>query len=107
MLAMRCASRTLNHLTIEGTADAPLPGGGRHQRIEWGHVGGTVATAWNKEQAGLLRHIALAGGSCAFHKCQGPALDALIEAGFVSVQLADRVALTDAGLARARELRSP
>ena len=66
-----------------------------------------MATSWNKEQAGLLRRIALAGGCSAIDKCQGPALDALIEAGFVTVQMADRVALTDAGLARARELRSP
>ena len=66
-----------------------------------------MATAWNKEQADLLRRIALGGGSCAASKCQGPALGALIEAGFVTVQIADRVARTDAGLARARELRSP
>ena len=62
-------------------------------------------TAWNKEQAELLRRIALAEGSCAADECQGAALDALIGTGFVRMQ-SDRVALTDAGLARARELRS-
>jgi len=67
--------------------------------------GGRVPTCWNKEQAELLRRIALAGGSCAADECQGEALDALIEVGFVRVQAGDRVALTDAGLARARELR--
>ena len=64
-------------------------------------------TAWNKEQAELLRRIALAGGSCAVDECQGAALDALIAVGFVREQGGDRVALTVAGLARARELRSP
>jgi hypothetical protein len=64
-----------------------------------------VATAWNKEQADLLHRIALAGGSCDESKCQGPALDGLTEAGFATLQTAGRVALTDAGLARARELR--
>jgi hypothetical protein len=64
-----------------------------------------MTTWWNKEQADLLRRIALAGGSCAAHECQGTALDALIEAGFVRDQAGDRVALTDAGLERARELR--
>ena len=62
-----------------------------------------MATAWNKELAELLR-IALAGGSCDTDECLGASLDALIEAGFVTVQAAGRVALTDAGLARAREL---
>ena len=66
-----------------------------------------MVTAWNKEQAELLRRIALAGGSCAVEECQGAALDALIESGFVREESGDRVALTDAGLARARELRSP
>jgi hypothetical protein len=65
-----------------------------------------VPTAWNKEQAELLRRIALAGGSCPADECQGAALDALIAVGFVKEQGGDRVALTDAGLARARELRS-
>ena len=64
-----------------------------------------MTTWWNKEQAELLRRIALAGGSCAADECQGAALDALIKVGFVRVRGADRVALTDAGLARARELR--
>ena len=63
--------------------------------------------SWNKEQAELLRRIALAGGSCAADECKVTALDALIETGFVRVQGGDRVALTDTGLARARELRSP
>ena len=66
-----------------------------------------MVTAWNKEQAELLRRIALAGGSCAADECQGTALDALIENSFVRVQAGGRVALTDTGLARARELRSP
>jgi hypothetical protein len=66
-----------------------------------------VVTSWNKEQAELLRRIALTGGSCAADECQGTALDALIETGFVKVQAGDRVALTDAGVTRARELRSP
>jgi hypothetical protein len=65
-----------------------------------------MPTCWNKEQAELLRRIALAGGSCAVDECQGAALDALIKVGFVTPRAADRVALTDAGLARARELRS-
>ena len=64
-----------------------------------------MPTSWNKEQAELLRHIALAGGSCAADECQGAALDALIEVGFVRPQAGDLVAITDAGLARARELR--
>ena len=64
-----------------------------------------MTTWWNKEQADLLRRIALAGGSCAADECHGAALDALIEAGFVRQQAGDRVVLTDAGLARARELR--
>jgi hypothetical protein len=63
-------------------------------------------TAWNKEQAQLLRRIALAGGGCLAEQCQGPALDALIATGFVQLQYGDRVALTDAGWARARALRS-
>jgi hypothetical protein len=63
-----------------------------------------MTTWWNKEQADLLRRIALAGGSCATDECQAEALDALIKAGFVREQT-DRVALTNAGLARARELR--
>ena len=63
-------------------------------------------TAWNKEQAQLLRRIALAGGGCLADECQGPALDALIATGFVLFQYGDRVALTDAGWARARALRS-
>ena len=64
-----------------------------------------MPTSWNKEQAGLLRHIALAGGSCAADECQDAALDALIKVGFIRPQAGDRVALTAAGLARARELR--
>jgi hypothetical protein len=64
-----------------------------------------VPTGWNKEQAELLRHIALAGGSCAADECQGAALDALIEVGFVRVEAGERVAVTNAGLARVRELR--
>jgi len=63
-----------------------------------------VPTGWNKEQAELLRRIALAGGSSAADECDLAALDALIEAGFATVQAGDRVVLTDAGLARAREL---
>ena len=63
-------------------------------------------TTWNKEQAELLRRIALAGGRCLVDDCQGPALDALIGTGFVRLQGSDYVALTDAGLARARQLRS-
>ena len=67
-----------------------------------------MATAWNKEQAELLRRIALAGGSSAVDECQGAALEALIAVGFVEKeQGGDRVALTVAGVARARELRSP
>ena len=62
---------------------------------------------WDKEQADLLRRIALAGGSCFVEECQGWTVDALIAAGFVRLQSNDRVALTDAGLERARELRSP
>ena len=64
-----------------------------------------MTTWWNKEQADLLRRIALAGGSCAADECQGAALDALIKVGFVTLRAADRVALTDAGLARDWELR--
>lgn len=64
-----------------------------------------VATYWNNEQAELLRWLALAGGIWSASECRGEPLDALIEAGFVHVQTDDRVALTDAGLARARELR--
>ena len=63
-----------------------------------------MPTSWNKEQAELLRGIALAWGSCAVGECQGAALDALIEVGFVREQAGPRVTLTDAGLARAREL---
>jgi len=66
-----------------------------------------VLTSWNKEQADLLRRIALAGGSYPADECQGPALDALLATGFVRLEGSDRVALTDDGLARARELRAP
>jgi len=62
-------------------------------------------TTWNKEQAELLRRIALAGGSYPIENCPGSALDALIAAGFVRLQGAESVALTDNGLARSRELR--
>jgi hypothetical protein len=65
-----------------------------------------MPAAWNKEQAELLRRIALAGGRCPAEKCQGAALDALIATGFARFQDGDQVVLTDAGLARARELRS-
>ncbi|GEP53892.1 hypothetical protein [Reyranella soli] len=64
-----------------------------------------VLTGWNKEQAGLLRRVALAGGSCAVDECQWATLEALISAGFARMEYGERVALTDAGLARARELR--
>jgi hypothetical protein len=64
-----------------------------------------VAASWNKQQAELLRWLALSGGSCAASECRGEALDALVKAGFVRVQSVGRVALTDRGLARARELR--
>ena len=63
-----------------------------------------MATAWNKEQAKLLRSIALAGGICDADECEGPTLNALIEAGFITMQAVGRVVLTDAGLARARQL---
>ena len=69
-----------------------------------GKFGAKVPTSWDKEQAELLRRIDLAGGVCAADECQGAALDALIEAGFVALQPGDGVALTDAGLARAGEL---
>ena len=65
-----------------------------------------MPATWNKEQAELLRRIALAGGRCLADECQGSALDALIATGFVRVLHGAQVALTDAGLARARELRS-
>ena len=45
-----------------------------------------MTTCWDKEQAELLRRIALAGGSCAADECQGAALDALIKVGFVTVR---------------------
>jgi hypothetical protein len=64
-----------------------------------------VSYTWNKEQAELLRRIASAGGHCPAEECRGPALEALIEAGFVQLQYGDRVALSDAGWARARSLR--
>ena len=64
-----------------------------------------VIIGWNKEQADLLRRIALAGGSCAAGECQHAVLEALIANDFVRMEGGDRVALTDAGLARARELR--
>ena len=63
-------------------------------------------SAWNKEQAELLRRIALAGGRRPAEECLGSALDALIGAGFVRFESGDQVVLTEAGLARARELRS-
>ena len=61
--------------------------------------------AWNKDQAELLRRIALADGTYLVDDCNGPALDALLAAGFVRLEANDGVALTDAGLERARELR--
>jgi hypothetical protein len=67
---------------------------------------GAQVVTWNKEQAELLRRIALAGGSCAADECELTALQALINADFVRQRAGGRVALTDAGLARARELRS-
>ena len=39
--------------------------------------------AWNKDQAELLRRIALADGTYPVDDCNGPALDALVAAGFV------------------------
>jgi hypothetical protein len=42
-------------------------------------------TAWNKEQAQLLRRIALAGGGCPAEQCQGPALDAFDRDGVCPV----------------------
>jgi hypothetical protein len=47
-----------------------------------------VLTTWNKEQAELLRRIALGGGSCVADECQGPVLDALFAAGFVGCRAA-------------------
>ena len=73
------------------------------EAARWGT--GNLATAWNKEQAELLRGIALAGGIYDADKCQGTTVDALIEAGFATMEPTGRVTLTDAGLARARELR--
>lgn len=64
-----------------------------------------MVISWNKEQAALLLHIALAGGSCAADECHGEAVGGLIAAGFAKEEAGDRIALTDAGLARARELR--
>jgi hypothetical protein len=61
--------------------------------------------AWNKDQAELLRRIALADGTYPVDDCNGPALDALVAAGFVRLGASDRVALTDSGVERARELR--
>ena len=60
---------------------------------------------WNKEQAELLRRIALAGGRCPVEECEPSTLDALIATGFAHLQIGDQVVLTDV-LARARELRS-
>ena len=65
-----------------------------------------MISPWNKEQAELLRRIDLAGGTSPVDECQGSALDALIAAGFVRLQDGDRVVLTVAGRARAREFRS-
>jgi len=64
-----------------------------------------MTTSWNKEQAALLRRIALAGGKYRADECRGPTLEALIAAGFVRLEGRNRVALTDAGAARARQLR--
>jgi hypothetical protein len=63
-----------------------------------------MIAVWNKEQADLLRYIALAGGRSDADQCQHLPLGALIEAGFVMVQADGLVALTDAGLERALEL---
>jgi hypothetical protein len=46
-----------------------------------------------KEQAQLLRRIALAGGRCLAEECHGPALEALIATGFVQLQYGDCLAL--------------
>jgi hypothetical protein len=54
----------------------------------------------------LLRRIALSGGSYAVEDCQPGTLEALISADFVRMDGPERVALTEAGLARAGELRS-
>ena len=62
-----------------------------------------VPTAWNKEQAELLLRLSHAVRPLAYDDCRGPALDALIAVGFVKEQGGDRVALTFAGKARARE----
>jgi hypothetical protein len=61
---------------------------------------------WNKEQAELLRWLALAGGSASASECQEEALDALIKVGFVVARDSNQVLLTDLGLARSRELRA-
>ena len=67
-----------------------------------------VPTAWNKEQAELLLRFSHAARPLAYDDCRGRALDALIAVGFVKERGGDRVALTFAGKARARELlRSP
>ena len=67
-----------------------------------------VPAAWNKDQAELLLRLSHAVRPLAYDDCRGPALDALIAVGFVKEQGGDRVALTFAGKARARELlRSP
>jgi hypothetical protein len=60
---------------------------------------------WNKEQAELLVRIAFAGGSCASEVCHREVVQSLIAAGFAKEEAGDRVSLTNAGLARARELR--
>ena len=62
--------------------------------------------AWNRDQAELLRRLALAGGSGLADECQGAALDALIASDFLRLQGADLVVLTAAGWARARAWRN-
>jgi len=64
-----------------------------------------MTSTWNSEQAELLRRIAFAGNRYHADECQGAALEALIATGFVRLQRGNRVALTDAGVARARQLR--
>ena len=89
-------------------AKLPTPSGAlakdERTQNDGGRSLGPGVTGWTKDQAELLRRIALAGGSYAADECQGAALDALVEAGFVTLQAGDRIALTDAGLARASQL---
>ena len=67
-----------------------------------GNWGGALTFDWNEEEADGLRRFALTAESRAAEEYLRAAPGGLIQVGCITVQIADYVALTDAGLARSR-----